>query len=93
MSDDKVKVLKKGPELSPEQLEFVAAIRSMLNDALAGKLVGFIGAVCDDEGETGYAVAGSFTSVGEMYLALHNVADMVRAGDLEEILGLEDEEE
>ncbi len=88
-----LKVIKGTPDLTPEQAEFVGFLRGLLDAALAGELTGLVGVTSDKDGEIGYAVAGEFHSVGEMYLGLHNAADMVRAGDLEELLGLEDEEE
>jgi hypothetical protein len=88
-----IKVLHKTADLTPEQAEFVGFLRGLLDAALSGKLTGLVGVTSDDEGEIGYAVGGEFHSAGEMYLGLHNCADMVRVGDLEELLGLDDEEE
>ncbi len=86
-----IKVLHKTGDLTPEQAEFVAFLRGLLDAALAGELTGLVGVTSDKDGEVGYAVGGEFHSAGEMYLGLHNAADMVRVGDLEGLLGLDDD--
>ena len=88
-----IKAIRNHVELPPEQAEFVAFLRGLLDAALAGELVGLVGVTCDKDGDIGYAVGGEFHSVGDMYLGLHNAADMVRAGDLESLRGLEEDEE
>ena len=88
-----LQIIQPVAKLSPEQAEFVAFLRGLLDEALAGRLVCLVGVVCDHEGNTGYAIGGEFHSIGDTYLALHNVADMVRVGDLESMLGLDDSEE
>jgi hypothetical protein len=86
-----LKILKGATDLTPDQAEFVGFLRGLVDAALAGELVGLVGVTCDKEGEIGYAIGGEFHSAGEMYLGLHNAADMVRAGDLESLLGLDDD--
>jgi len=86
-----VKVLRPAAELSPEQAEFVADLRALLEDAIAGKVVGLVAITVTEGEECGYFLSGTLESIGETYLALHNLADMLRVGDLESMLGLEDE--
>ena len=88
-----LKVLKNTADLTPEQAEFVGFLRGLVDAALSGDLTGLVGVTCDKEGEIGYAIGGEFHSAGEMYLGLHNCADMVRVGDLEGLLGLDEDDE
>lgn len=94
MSDDKIRAIKKTVELDPEQAELLAELRNLLDRALRGEVIGLTGLVIlGDEYEQEPLVTGRIWSVGETYLGLHNVADMVRVQDIEDMLGLEDDDE
>lgn len=95
MTDDgKVKPLRKVadvPPMEPEQADLIAELTDMLAKARSGDLVGFVGIAILPEEVYSPVIAGGLYSVGDTYLWLHIVSDMLKEGALDSVDDEEDE--
>ncbi len=88
MSDDgKVKPLRKvadAPPLDPLQAELIADLTELLARARAGELTGFVGIAIANDEDIEPIIIGGLYSIGDVYMHLHIVADMLKDGYTDE---------
>ena len=88
MTDDgKVKPLRKvadAPPLDPLQAELIADLTELLARARAGELTGLVGVVITSDEDIEPIIAGALYSVGDTFMHLHIVADMLKVGYTDE---------
>jgi len=96
MTDDgKVKQLRKVADvepMAPEQADLIAELTDLLKRARAGDLIGFVGVAILNDEVYSPLIAGGLYSVGDTYLQLHVVADMLKDGVTETADEDEDDE-
>ena len=84
MTDDgKVKPIRKVaevPPMTPEQTDLCSELADLLSRARTGDLVGFVGVAILNDEVYSPLIAGGLYSVGDTYLNLHVVADMLKDG-------------